>query len=105
MAGQDGPDSGISYLVNKGGGGNLVFKIGFPWKKNNQKMLRHSGRPLGAQACHPPALQYIQDAEGVPPPAGTVIGHACLQTLPTTSTTGHISAKRSAWPTRGTGRA
>lgn len=68
-------------------------------------MLRHSGRPLRAQACHLPALQYIQDAEGVPPQAGTVIGHACLQTLPTTSTMGHISAKRSVWPTRGTGRA
>lgn len=68
-------------------------------------MLRHSGRPLGAQACHPPASKYIQDAEGVPPQAGTVIGHACLQTLPTTSTMGHISAKCSVWPTRGTGRA
>ena len=82
MAGQDRPDSGISHLVNKGGG-NLVFKIGFPWKKNNQKMLRHSGRPLGAQACHPPALQYIQDAEGVPlQQVQSLAMHVCKRSPP-----------------------
>lgn len=73
--------------------------------KNDQKMLRHSGRPLRAQArCLPAARpRYIQ--VGRERLAGTIIGHAGLRTLPTTSTAGHISAKRSAWPAGGTGRA
>lgn len=83
MAGQDRPDSGISHLVNKGGGEIWFLKSVFLGKKNNQKMLRHSGRPLGAQACHLPALQYIQDAEGVPPQqVQSLAMHVCKRSPP-----------------------
>lgn len=84
MTGQDSPDSGISHLVNKGGG-VWFFKLVFLGKKNNQKMLRHSGRPLGAQACHLPASKYIQDAEGVPPAPKQVQSlamHVCKRSPP-----------------------
>lgn len=46
-------------------------------------MLRHSGRPLGAQACHLLAVQYIQDAEGVPPKqVQSLAMHVCKRSPP-----------------------
>lgn len=77
--------------------------MGFPWEtgwedaKALWKAPPSPGPPL-------PAPRNIQDAEGAPRQIQSSAMPVCKRSGPT-STAGHISAKRSAWPARGAGRA
>lgn len=86
MAGQDRPDSGISHLVNKGGGGGVIWflKLVFLGKKKQSKDAKALWKAPRSPGLPPACLAVHSGCRGSAPPqqVQSLAMHVCKRSPP-----------------------